>query len=657
MKKATNKKLKRLVTILAVLTLTFSSTAVLAQDNRQLEAVNSYSSDDVRAMNDIIETHKEIELSKFEPGENPPGDWENVVEWNDDDPRRISGLKLKGVGMTGALDVSALTELRELICSNNPDLSELNVSSNNALQVLQCDKTKLSELDVSQKAELRELICTDTQLSVLNVSNNPELTDLYCSNIQLTELDVSKNPLLTTLDCNGTLLSELDVSKNPELEDLNCAFTKLSNLNVSGNPQLEVLFCLNTQLSELDVSKNTQLRWLFCDHTQLSKLDVSNNPLLEWLNCSDTQLSELDVSSNPQITELYCMNNQLSELSVSGNPLLEVLYCSNNNLSQLDVSNNPYLETLYCVNTQLSELDVSKNPGLTELDCSDTQLSVLDVSSNEALTVLSCGNAQLRELNVSNNAALTVLHCYNNQLSELNVSNNDNLAYLYCSGNPIRTLITKNNQLNLPLGTVLGVPNDADPLTNMNCGYDIGSNMVTVTVVPAAGKDFVMWKSSSPVTWEKGTSQTDQQVSFKLVEDVTLSLWYEYEVLATPTIYTGGANDVEFTVNGEVSDYVKTTINGADIPTTVRAGSTIITLPASYLKTQQDGVYNIQVLYTDGYANTILTIKKHTNVTTNHANPKTGDASNLLLSIVLCMIAGVAIMSVAICRRGKNRFL
>ncbi|WP_435082419.1 leucine-rich repeat domain-containing protein [Ohessyouella blattaphilus] len=619
-------------------------------------ASEEYSEEDISAMNKIIEDHTELELTEFgADAEEPPEDWEEVVEWSDIKPKRIIKLKLKNSGIKDKLDVSSLTNLTELNCSNNPQLLELDVSNNKVLAVLHCNDTKLSELDVSYNVDLRELHCNNTQLSELNVGNNDALMALYCNNTQLSKLDVSRNTALMELNCSTTYLSELDVRQNTELTELYCSETQLLELDVSHNAALVVLYCSDTQLSKLDVSQNTALEWLHCNNTQLSELDVSNSPLLDWLFCSDTQLSKLDVSCNTALTELYCSNTQLSELNVSHNTALEVLYCSNTQLSELDVSKNTVLELLYCFDTQLSELSVSNNDVLADLNCSNTNLNQLDVSKNDALKVLDCSNTNLSQLDLSKNDALWVLYCFNTRLSELNVSKNDALEVLYCSGNPIRTLITKTGQLNLPVNTVLGVPGDKDPLSNNNYGYDIANNIVTLTATPVAGKTFVMWKPSSAVAWENGTTQTDKQASFKLIEDITMALWYEYEILSAPATYTGGVDGVTFSVNGELSDYVKTTVNDTDVAATAKAGSTVITLPTSYLKTLQEGSYNVQALYTDGYAKTTLTVKKQVEPTDRQTNPKTGDDSNQLLYLVLCMIAGVAIIGAATYRRNKAR--
>ncbi|MCP1109301.1 hypothetical protein NK118_03440 [Lachnospiraceae bacterium PAL227] len=678
----------------------------------ELRALEEYSTEDINAMNKIIEEHPELELTKFEEGDTePPEDWTEVVTWSDEgeSPRNIIALMLSKLEATddeqdevnkmdllGKLDVSDLKNLRELYCDNTgvgeldvsqntalthlscdgTNLTALDVSKNAALAYLSCNKTQVADLDLSNKTaltylscsytslenldlrsctELEELFCDSKGLETLDVSKNTQLKKLTCNGAGVSALDISKNAALEELYCDGTEINVLDVSKNTELIILSCNGSKVSELNVSYLTNLKELYCNSTGVSTLDVSQNAKLTHLSCNSTSVSALDLKKNENLSHLDCSTTPISELDVSENISLEQLDCHSTEITELNVSANTELTDLDCYETKLNVLDVSQNTKLGWLSCDNTEISELDVRKNEALSILTCNNTQLKDLDVSRNTWLETLYCHNTQLSELDVSNNAALKELYCYNNpQLSKLNL-NNENLEWVFCSGNPVRTLITKTGQLNLPAGTVLGVPGDINPKENKNYGYDVFTNIVTLTATPVAGKSFVMWKPSPAVAWENGSTHTDKQVSFKLTGEVTMALWYEYEILSAPATYTGGVDGVTFSVNGELSDYVKTTVNDADVAATAKAGSTVITLPTSYLKTLQEGTYNVQALYTDGYAKTTLTVKKLVEPTKHQSNPKTGDDSNQLLYLVLCMIAGVAILGTATYRRNKAR--
>lgn len=277
------------------------------------------------------------------------------------------------MGLT-ALDVSKLTELRTLVCSDNPDLGHLDVSANTKLQELQCSNTGLSELDVTKNTELVTLICVYNDIAELDLSQNlklkeldisvndvissidniasTELTSLFmegCSNI--TELDVSRYTQLEHLNCYDTSISFLDVSQNTKLETLHCGGTQISELNLENNLALCELGCSRLEnLTEIDISKNTALTRLFLSAAKITKLDVSNQPLLSFLACNDTGITELDVSQNPELVQLYCEQTRITSLDVSHNPKLNDLQCYGCGLTELDITNNPVLTALMCGN-------------------------------------------------------------------------------------------------------------------------------------------------------------------------------------------------------------------------------------------------------------------------------------------------------------------
>lgn len=277
------------------------------------------------------------------------------------------------MGLT-ALDVSKLTELRTLVCSDNPDLGHLDVSANTKLQELQCSNTGLSELDVTKNTELVTLICVYNDIAELDLSQNlklkeldisvndvissidniasTELTSLVmegCSNI--TELDVSRYTQLEHLNCYDTSISFLDVSQNTKLETLHCGGTQISELNLENNLVLCELGCSRLEnLTEIDISKNTALTRLFLSAAKITKLDVSNQPLLSFLACNDTGITELDVSQNPELVQLYCEQTRITSLDVSHNPKLNDLQCYGCGLTELDITNNPVLTALMCGN-------------------------------------------------------------------------------------------------------------------------------------------------------------------------------------------------------------------------------------------------------------------------------------------------------------------
>src|SRR6185312_14644439 len=78
------------------------------------------------------------------------------------------------------------------------------------------------------------------------------LKEFYCFGNQLTNLDLSKNVNLSVLDCHFNQLTNLDLSKNVNLKELCFFFNQLTNLDLSKNVNLSVLSCPNNQLISVD---------------------------------------------------------------------------------------------------------------------------------------------------------------------------------------------------------------------------------------------------------------------------------------------------------------------------------------------------------------------------------------------------------------------
>lgn len=199
-------------------------------------------------------------------------------------------------GVLSEAECNAVTVIRNSILSGDtPFLTLEGIEYFPKLTTLQCDSNPIGKLDVSR---------------------NPALTELHCANCELTELDLTHNPNLWLLDCSSNALGSLDVSKNPKLYSLRCGSCKLTELDVSSNTYLSSLDCDANLLTTLDVSKNKNLTSLVCRRCFLTELDISANTLLTSLYCDSNNLSTLDVSSNTELSLLWLAGNHLAKLEL-----------------------------------------------------------------------------------------------------------------------------------------------------------------------------------------------------------------------------------------------------------------------------------------------------------------------------------------------------
>ena len=267
---------------------------------------------------------------KINPSYNPedPETWKNSrlglsITWTEVSAEKrlyTFGLSYTAVGLTGSLDVSGCTNIRQIDIDRNP-ISSVDVSGCMSLNALNCSSCNISEIILSGCSALTVLRCGDNQLNELSLSDCPDLWQLFVG---------------------GNNLTELDVSGKEELFELGCGDNQYTELRLYDLPQLERLYCSDGDLTLLDTSGCPKLRDLNCYNNSLTELDLSNNPKLVTLRCENNQLTELNITACESLTELRCNNNRLSALDISGCPRLNLVFiCTDNLLTEIDLTNNP----------------------------------------------------------------------------------------------------------------------------------------------------------------------------------------------------------------------------------------------------------------------------------------------------------------------------
>lgn len=125
----------------------------------------------------------------------------------------------------------------------------------------------------------------------------PQLQKISIDATPVTELDVTKNEKLTILNISDTGICSIDLSKNPFLQQFYCDHmsgtlntgAKLSSLDVTNNPRLVYLYASGNNLTDIDLSQNTMLQMLFLNNNKLSSINLDNNT-----NLVEVQLANND---------------------------------------------------------------------------------------------------------------------------------------------------------------------------------------------------------------------------------------------------------------------------------------------------------------------------------------------------------------------------
>jgi len=300
-----------------------------------------YHPGDIAVINAIIDNNH-LQWEKADPadGSDVPDDWKggDIIWSSGATNKRIRAINIRNQSLDGDLNVSELTELQTLWCSNN-SLESLDVSGCTTLSDLDCSYNNLQSLDVSGCTDLFELNCSYNSMESLDVSGHTELWRIDCNDNSLGSLNVSGCIYLLNIYCYNNSLTFLDVSGLTRLQILNCDNNVLASLDVSGCTNLQSLSCDDNNLTLLNVSGLTKLYVLDCsNNNSLESLNASGCASLQFLNCEDNNLTSLDISGLTNLQELHCQNNSLISLNVSGCTSLQSLNCVNNKLFSLNLS-------------------------------------------------------------------------------------------------------------------------------------------------------------------------------------------------------------------------------------------------------------------------------------------------------------------------------
>ena len=126
---------------------------------------------------------------------------------------------------------------------------------------------------------------------------------------------------------------------------------------------------------------------------------------------------------------------------------------------------------------------------------------------------------------------------------------------------------------------------------------------------------------------------------------------------ANSTWQKGTGDGLSFTSNAAFADFLKVQVDGKDLDTssyTVKEGSTIVNLKASYLETLSVGKHTLAVVSETGTASTEFTIKAAAAVHDDTESPQTGDNSNLMLWIALMLVSGGALFTMLFINKKKS---
>lgn len=119
----------------------------------------------------------------------------------------------------------------------------------------------------------------------------------------------------------------------------------------------------------------------------------------------------------------------------------------------------------------------------------------------------------------------------------------------------------------------------------------------------------------------------------------------------------GSTGGLSFTSNAAYDDFLKVQIDGKDLDSsnyTVKEGSTIVTLKASYLETLSAGKHDLAIVSETGTAATEFTVKGAAATGNTDSSAETGDELNILFCAVFAALAAAGAAGIIICGRRRE---
>ena len=260
-----------------------------------------------------------------------------------------------------SLDLSANTELEEAVVRNN-SLATIKLTNNTKLMLLDVqNNSQLGSIDVSMLTNLQELQCSNIGLTTLDVSHNTNLVRLTCSNNSLTTLDLSANTELESLFCDGNQLDPIDLSNNTKLNYIECAGNSLTacelndlfyHLPVCATTPTNInLFIVGTnnanEAATSETSIATKKGWKVSDTGDGSGCDVA------YITIEPTENGTLELrNANNQVVNSGDKVTKNTTVTVKGNPD-EGFYLKNIWVNGVSVTNGEFVVKMASVVTAL----------------------------------------------------------------------------------------------------------------------------------------------------------------------------------------------------------------------------------------------------------------------------------------------------------------
>lgn len=291
-------------------------------------------------------------------------------------------------------------------------LSEVDLSKNTAIKIVQIDKSRMISIDLSSNTKVNH-----TFLYGSRIVNNPDYEGFTIEGLDMSKVTVTDGgsvvdgkfvpesdetesiiytfetgagsyPLYVTLHLvkDGMKVTKIDEETFPDDvfrwtvsvrydkdadgyltpdEVSGLTYLSFASLEIEDFTGIEAFYNLeefsgyDNKVAKLDLSYNTKLVYVNCDSNQLFEIKLPENNVIEYLSLNNNNFESIALPSCTQLKELKLINNRLTSIDLSACANLEKLYLNYNQLTSLDLSECKKLKNVQFNNNKLPYVDLT----------------------------------------------------------------------------------------------------------------------------------------------------------------------------------------------------------------------------------------------------------------------------------------------------------
>jgi len=339
--------------------------------------------------------------------------------------------------LTG-LDVSGLTQLREIYCSKNKLTSDkLKIDGVNNLEKFSCYKNHLSDL------HLLLFFLNPERLTNLDIRNNnftkQDLTIFSrFTNLQELRIGNDNEEKIKENEYNRFVGSLSPLKRLVKLESLH-----VSNTDISGGlgflpDGLGKIYCSTEERPESKIGKlleesnssfildgDKYVRKITVQQAFEEKYSDKEAKIIDLSELNFNTETDLTITGFPNLKEIknsdYGYIYKIDQLNINNCPRLnkvDIRYLRNN--KELNINNCENLAEVNCYYNQLEKLNINNCPKIEDLDCSDNRLNELNLQELTNLKKLDCSDNPTVRLDIPEQIPSLEEVIANKELSETN---------------------------------------------------------------------------------------------------------------------------------------------------------------------------------------------------------------------------------------------